>query len=664
MDFINIPEENNTSLSLAIPKITTRQTEYLRDQYPNLSHLEAGNIAEWLQERKDQLFEQARTAEAEADTTRVLGLASAAIGTICYAVNPFMLIGGLVGGAAWLWFITEHYNRTKEIAPLPFVRGNFLDALARAGDFDARQNYQANHLADTVKFLPRHEAEEYTFLYNDFNFEKITEYLTQVESGKRFYAYRWLFGWFGKLKGKQLPAFNALSDHLQHVTVDSRVKVDEVRTIQSATSSEKLFHTETVDIRQVFDKPGVDVTALKSADDNANAIDDKAKPVKADSKQLPDEKLLTLPLKQRAIAIIDALNKSGFDLAKCIQDQITVIAGNQRGGKGTLMAILAILSKALEPSTKIHYFTAGDDVYPFKCDRLVCRLSFPKLDGTDADKRVAQALFSYLKAMDNATQGEYDGIILVIDEAVALSGYLDADQKEWMIKYLLTRASKKGAQIFVVLHGKYLSTWVGKNTNGMADTFKSGVSFIGCESTSIQVSTLKKISVATGRYFLADPEAFDKSIKDGAIGMIPDWMKVEKHPINNQPDPARTLLSFFPELVDDSLKTTAVTESDSNEQFEQMDTITQLESLLSLEAADVEVKEEVDNQFLNHVIVIISTSSQPVSFNAIRISKFWERNWNEKLPGTSKLRKALSSLIETEKLTGNEKDGYTLTNKN
>jgi hypothetical protein len=55
-----------------IPKITTKQTEYLRLQYPCLSHLEAGNIAEWLQERKDQLFEMARSAENEADMTRVL----------------------------------------------------------------------------------------------------------------------------------------------------------------------------------------------------------------------------------------------------------------------------------------------------------------------------------------------------------------------------------------------------------------------------------------------------------------------------------------------------------------------------------------------------------------------------------------------------------------
>ncbi|MEH2027013.1 hypothetical protein [Nostoc sp.] len=31
---------------------------HLRSQYPNLSHLEAGNIAQWLQERKDGLFEK------------------------------------------------------------------------------------------------------------------------------------------------------------------------------------------------------------------------------------------------------------------------------------------------------------------------------------------------------------------------------------------------------------------------------------------------------------------------------------------------------------------------------------------------------------------------------------------------------------------------------
>jgi hypothetical protein len=57
------------------------------------------------------------------------------------------------------------------------------------------------------------------------------------------------------------------------------------------------------------------------------------------------------------------------------------------------MAILAILSKALEPNTKIHYYTAGDDIYPFFCHRLVCRLSYPQMEGAKADTLVASDLY-------------------------------------------------------------------------------------------------------------------------------------------------------------------------------------------------------------------------------------------------------------------------------
>ncbi|MBD2303197.1 hypothetical protein H6G28_32340, partial [Nostoc sp. FACHB-190] len=270
--------------------------------------------------------------------------------------------------------------------------------------------------------------------------------------------------------------------------------------------------------------------------------------------QAPNIKsVLNLPLHHRAIAIIDALTNSGFDIAKCIRDQITVIAGNQRGGKGTLMAILAILSKALEPNTKIHYYTAGDDIYPFYCHHLVCRLSYPHMEGAKADALVASDLYQYLREMDNANQNSYTDIILVIDEAVALSDYLSDEQKQWIIRFLFTRASKKGAQIFVVLHGKNLTSWVGtKNTAGFGDTFKSGATFIGCEATSKKLSPLKSISLATGRYFLADPDSFDKAIALGEIGTIPDWLKTEVNPHSGQPDPARTLLVYFPELRSDS----------------------------------------------------------------------------------------------------------------
>jgi hypothetical protein len=269
------------------------------------------------------------------------------------------------------------------------------------------------------------------------------------------------------------------------------------------------------------------------------------------TRQVNIQAMLGMPPDQRAIAILSRLNKDGFDVSRCIAEQITCICGNQRGGKGTLMAILAILCCAIDANTKVHYFTAGDDIYPFRCDRLVCRLNYPDLDGEQADGKVAGELYKYLKQMDNGTQGSYQNIVLVIDEAVALSDYLSADQKQWMIRFLLTRANKKGAQIFIVLHGNNLTSWVGTgNTSGLSSTFKSGVTFIGCESTSRKLNHLRSISVATGRYFLASPDDFSKPLEGGDLGTVPDWLKSETNPATGQPDPARTLLKFFPELYD------------------------------------------------------------------------------------------------------------------
>lgn len=259
--------------------------------------------------------------------------------------------------------------------------------------------------------------------------------------------------------------------------------------------------------------------------------------------------VIQLPMRDRAIRILNLLSKSGFDVSSAIADQITCICGNQRGGKGTLMAILAILSSAIDPATKIHYFTAGDDIYPFKCKRLVCRLSYPGVDGDKADSMVAQALYEYLKEMDNQTQGACQDTILVIDEAVALSDYLDPEQKQWMIRFLLTRANKKGAQIFIVLHGSNLTSWVGTgNAGGFSSTFKTGATFIGCEATSKKINPLRSISVATGRYFIANPDDFSKPVANGDLGTVPEWLKTEINPATGQPDPARTLLTFFPEL--------------------------------------------------------------------------------------------------------------------
>jgi hypothetical protein len=103
------------------------------------------------------------------------------------------------------------------------------------------------------------------------------------------------------------------------------------------------------------------------------------------------------------------------------------------------------------------------------------------------------------------------------------------------------------------LHGKSLTSWVGTgNAGGFSQTFKTGATFIGCEATSIKLHPLRSISVATGHYFLADPDDFSKPVAGGDLGVIPEWLKTEINPSTGQPDPTRTLLNFFPELRSDA----------------------------------------------------------------------------------------------------------------
>ncbi|MBW4456652.1 MAG: hypothetical protein KME55_30445 [Nostoc indistinguendum CM1-VF10] len=626
-----------------IPKITTKETEHLRESYPALSHLEAGNVSEWLQERKDQLFEMARVSENEADMTRVLGLLAGGIGAVCYAVNPLAIVGGLIGGAAWLWFVVEHSNRTKEIAPIPFVRGNFIDALARAGDYDNRSNYQADHLANTVKFLERQSAEEYAFLHAEF--ENIGQYLTQVEPGKRFYAYRWMFGWFGKLLGRQLPTYQSMALHLQDVTIDSRLNRSEVSAIAQAQTQ----LPPTVDIKQ-FQSPQVDIRDTHQA-----ASLSKPEELQPSANGLSPETITNLTLPNRANALIAALTKSGFQVEDMMSSQVIAIAGTQRGGKGTLAAILATLSLALDSGLNTQYFTAGVDVYPFSCN-LISALKYPEKDADGADKLVARDLLKFLKGLDASEPYSHKNLLPVIDEAMRLLSLLDESDRTWAIQYLLSRFAKSGGTLIIVLHGSNLTSVVGKATAGLADTFKQSVNFIGCVAQSVSAGGLRKINVASGEYFKANPNNFAEPVSGGNLGMIPDWLKIELHPGNGQPDPARTLLKFFPELVQHHQPAVMP----RGEKIAPSDAVNQLESIFSKPTQEAEIAEleevsisEADlSQILN---IVTSAVTTPVSFAAIRNS----RKWGEDKPSVRYLRGAIAQLIESNQLKGSEKLGFT-----
>ncbi|MBD2208010.1 hypothetical protein H6G33_37280 [Calothrix sp. FACHB-1219] len=649
-----------------IPQLATKETAALRADYPCIEHLEAGNIAPWLVERLDQLLVRAKTERAGMNLAKCITLTTASIGAVCYATSPLAPIGALVAGLGYAWSVVQDMTDSHCFAPIPFVRGNFLEFLSAMGDSEAREEWFAgsNEIVDLMNHLAPLERSEFVMLRQYTS--TLTEFLIGVEAGKKFYAYRWLLDNFTNYRGA-FPTVEQLDKHLAQVAPDPRIDNAQVTLIQQQSQIAQLPQQK-IPAPKFIETPQPQFIELPSSP-QIQTIDFPKVGNQSNEIQAPEiQSMLALPLHNRAIAIIDALTNSGFDIAKCIRDQITVIAGNQRGGKGTLMAILAILSKALEPNTKIHYFTAGDDIYPFQCHYLVCRLSYPKLDGAKADAKVAGDLYQYLREMDNATQNSYTDIILVIDEAVALSDYLSDDQKQWIIRFLFTRASKKGSQIFVVLHGKNLTSWVGtKNTAGFGDTFKTGATFIGCEATSKKLSPLKSISVATGKYFLADPDSFEKSISGGEIGVIPDWLKTEINPTTSQPDPARTLLKYFPELVENSPNFDNIP-TPTSPKNNLAETVEQLESMLLLEVAEsepsVEPEHEIDSTFLDHIVELVGKSQSPVSFEAIRKHKSWLRDCHVNNPGRPKLRTALKLLTQSGRISGDEITGYFLPPKN
>ncbi|MCC5668263.1 hypothetical protein LC653_31485 [Nostoc sp. CHAB 5784] len=102
-----------------------------------------------------------------------------------------------------------------------------------------------------------------------------------------------------------------------------------------------------------------------------------------------------------------------------MSSQVIAIAGTQRGGKGTLAAILATLSTALDPGLNTQYFTAGVDVYPFACN-LTSALKYPEKDADRADELVARDLLKFLKGLDGSDPYSHKNLLLVIDEAMRL----------------------------------------------------------------------------------------------------------------------------------------------------------------------------------------------------------------------------------------------------
>jgi hypothetical protein len=541
------------------PKLTTPYTRRLRENYPSIEYLEAGHVASWLQERHDQLLCKSQKSRSEMNLSKLITLTGAIAGTICYATSPLATIGAIVSAVGYVWSLGLDLNDSHKFAPIPFVRDNIFDFLSAMGDAEAREDWlsQRNEIVDLMFHLELLERNEFAMLREMHSV--LSEYLSQVEPGKRFYAYRWLSDRYTDYKGA-IPDIESLIRHLETVTHDPRINYESVQKIQDRQTSRtfQLPQARTIPLpparvikTQLTEQAQIPPVEYKSEPSfvsaSASASTHLASP--SPTSRIPDvETVLKLPLVPRAEFLVRSLINSGFKIDEVMSSQVIAIAGSQRGGKGTLAAILATLSKAYDANLTVEYLTSGVDVYPFACN-LHSALLYPGVSSEQADKQVAAKLLKFLKDLESSPPYSHKNLLLVIDEAMRLLSLIEESDRTWALQFLLSRFAKTGATLIIVLHASNLSSIAGKDTAGLAATFQEGVKFVGCSAVAVDAGGLRKINVASGAYFQANPKNFGVCVAGGELGSIPEWLKTEKHPGNGHPDPARTMLRFFPELV-------------------------------------------------------------------------------------------------------------------
>jgi hypothetical protein len=223
------PEENQPIIQL--PELTTPETQRLREDYPSLEHLEAGNIGPWMIERQSQLMVRAKDERAGMNVAKLITLAGGAVGAIFYATNPLAIVGGMVAGVGYVWAVAQDLNQTSQFAPIPFVRGNIVAFLSAMGDKDAREDYFASQDELTDLMFHLTPMERYEFVMLQTHSQVLSSLLNRIPPGKRFYAYSWLLNWYIQLQGR-FPKEAEILKHMEDISVDPRVNYDVVAALQ------------------------------------------------------------------------------------------------------------------------------------------------------------------------------------------------------------------------------------------------------------------------------------------------------------------------------------------------------------------------------------------------------------------------------------------------
>lgn len=636
------------------PRLETPQTAHIRASYPTIEYLENGYVADWLKERSDQLLELAREERSGINANKLICGVVLTTGFFLHALSPLAPVGVVLGLVGYIHGCFIDASHTGSFSPLPFLRGNILDLAGTLGNADLRESSrnEGDEFEQLQYYLSPRERKEYEFLNS--HFALLTDYLTQVEPLKRFHAYRWIFDSFVKFNGA-IPSQEQVTAHIGNVAPDMRVDTNLLNALDQHRAQIEASRLEDNKPKFIESQP----IKYISDDQLYSGKSEISLPAsQTDSTTPSPQALVNMPLPQRASTIINSLKASGFKIDEVIGSQIIAITGNQRGGKGTLAGLLTILSAADNSALKVEYFTAGIDIYPFACN-LHSALDHNGRKADEADKLVARELLQFLKKLENSEPYSNKNLLLVIDEAMRLLSLLEESERSEALQFLLSRFEKTGATLILVLHASNLTSIAGKETGGLAATFKTGINFIGCQTQSVSIGALRKINVASGAYFKANPNNFGEPIKGGELGSLPEWLKTKLHPGNGQPDPVSSLLAFFPELRQEHSSVSMP----ENENLGELDDVSRLELALLIEQPEFldAPRTEVDIRVEKHLSAL-----------ALRLLSFFDNAKNKepkllsdlkkkdelRLEGDIRLILALGELVDAGQLIFDGKESW------
>lgn len=435
--------------------LTTKETQHLRSQYPCIEHLEAGHVGSWLVERREQLIGKAHEDRLGMNIVKTAGLLAVGAGTICYATSPLAPIGALIAALGYGWAVIEDMNASHKFAPLPFIRGSFIEFLSAMGDRSEREAYFAaqNAEVDLIFHLDPFEQKEYAMLCEFM--DEVSGYLTNVEPGKRFYAYRWLFNKYRQFRG--LPSQDKMDDHLKHIELDPRIEYDRVDQLQASLAQTQSrpriielpkFQPIELPKPRIIDEfgkpvedlpqppptqtPSTSVKASKptSSTEQSDALnvataalsEAPSAPVEPPTPVIQPEIVVFQPATQQPKSTqAQTLQSVDIALEMAETPKSTIIAASPRVGKGVVVSAAIANIKRLHPDFEIwlidpkdepterHYWTAID---PDKR----CHLD---LRGFDVDVEIAVELFSDLIIRFNKSPSARK--LLIIDEFVTFS---------------------------------------------------------------------------------------------------------------------------------------------------------------------------------------------------------------------------------------------------